>query len=319
MKMLRSNSSERPSVPLAPAGDPAFFPLYDTRMRWRVRRARWQVAIREAFLARVATRLECRLLRRWRRQAVGTDWLEQRGLPRRAMEQCLGDDLLLQVDPRELIRSTDWRGYPRRSRPSSSAFIWEGDWDQRRGNLCFSSRYRFISDLDEHRDDLSRTERFALLRERLAKGHPWSSHQQGVLLDSEQRILFYLRVYLSFLDDMAARGFDASRGKDELGVAVSREGRLIKINRGLHRLAMAQRLGLPSVPVRVKAVHREWWQRVVGGAKGDAALARLSAALRDCVPESLPGERDPQGYPEGFEWPSPRCAGSEAGLSGGKA
>ncbi|GEK73679.1 hypothetical protein HHA04nite_22230 [Halomonas halophila] len=113
----------------------------------------------------------------------------------------------------------------------------------------------------------------------------------------------YLRVYLSFLDDMAVRGFDGARGKDKLGVAVSREGRLIKINRGLHRLAMAQRLGLDCVPVRVMAVHREWWQRITGGATGQEALERVADGLRDCMPEQRPGELDPAEWPSEFDWP----------------
>jgi hypothetical protein len=60
-------------------------------------------------------------------------------------------------------------------------------------------------------------------------------------------------------------------------VAVSRGGLLLKINRGLHRLAMAQYLGLETVPVR--AVHREWWTREIGNATGVAALERLREAL----------------------------------------
>ncbi|MDN3522073.1 hypothetical protein [Halomonas ramblicola] len=160
--------------------------------------------------------------------------------------------------------------------------------DQRNG-----SRYRFISDLETHRDDLTGSEAFRKFKARLESGRPWRSHQKGVLLDSEERILTYLRVYLSFMDDMAARGFDAQRGKDDLGVAVSREGRLIKINRGLHRLAMAQRVGLDSVPVTVKAVHREWWQRVTAGTTGQAALERVKAALAECTPETEPGPLDP--------------------------
>lgn len=300
---------QRP-VALAPAGDPAFAPLYDPKLRWRVFRARWQVRVREAFLDHVAGRLEQRLLARWERLAPGSRWLERHGLPRRAMEQRLGDALILHVDPRALIRSTDWRGYPYKLRPSSSAFIWDGEWDLRRGDLRFGSRYRFISDLDEHRDDLTKTERFTRLRARLQSGHPWSSHHQGILLDSEQRIVTYLRVYLSFLDDMVVRGFDPGRGKDELGVAVSREGRLIKVNRGLHRLAMAQRLGLPSIPVRVRAVHREWWNHVVGEARGRDALERVRLSLSNCRPESRPGELDPASWPTEFSWPGQVRSGS---------
>ncbi|WP_205742487.1 hypothetical protein [Halomonas borealis] len=292
------------TVPVAPAGDLAFSPLYDARMRWPVLRARWQVAIRDALQNRIGLPLEQGLLRWWCGELPGVSALERWGLPRRAMEESLGESLVLHVDPRQLIRSTDWRGYSHGLRPASSAFIWDGEWDQRRGDLRFGSRYRFISDLDQHRDDLARTERFGQYMTSLHSGRPWSSHQQGVLLDSKERILMYLRVYLGFLDHMAASGFDASRGKDELGVAVNREGRLLKINRGLHRLAMAQRLGLPSVPVSVKAVHREWWQKTVGDAKGQRALETVRNALQDCVPESQRGALDPMEWPDQFEWPS---------------
>lgn len=76
-------------------------------------------------------------------------------------------------------------------------------------------------------------------------------------------------------------------------MAVSREGRLIKLNRGLHRLAMAQYLGLPTIPVKVKAVHRDWWQGVTRGVRGAEALARVAAALPRCAPETAPGALDP--------------------------
>src|SRR3546814_17284622 len=76
------------------------------------------------------------------------------------------------------------------------------------------------------------------------------------LLNTPEKIRDYLRVYIGFLDDMALNGFDPSRGKDPLGVAIKRKGRILKINRGLHRLAMALRLGLLSIPVRVRCVHR---------------------------------------------------------------
>lgn len=274
---------------MAPAGDPAFAPLYDSRMRWPIRRAQFQVAVREGFQAGVGIPLERVLFRVWKHGLPGAAPVERGGLPRRVIERELGSALVLRVDPRKLIRITDWWGYDDGSRPLSSAFLWEGEWDLRRGDLRSGSRYRFISDLDRHRDDLRETQRFRELKARLDEGRPWSSHQQGILLDSEERILAYLRVYLSFLDDMAVRGFDATRGKDDLGVAVTREGRLLKINRGLHRLAMAQRLGLDSVPVSVKAVHRAWWERVTAGTTGLAALERLKEALVDCPPETEPG------------------------------
>ena len=111
---------------------------------------------------------------------------------------------------------------------------------------------------------------------------------------------------------MAQDGFDLRRGKDALGVVISREGRILKINRGLHRLAMAQRLGLPSVPVQVRHVHRLWWDRVTAGATGELALHRMQQALHRCVPETKPGplDRDPDtGLKDDF-WPAPRAGSS---------
>src|SRR5690606_20247584 len=116
---------------------------------------------------------------------------------------------------------------------------WEGDWDLRREDLRVGTRYRLIRELDLHRDDLTKTSRYQALLQCIEEGKPWSSHQLGVVLDTPKKIDAFLRVYLDFLDEMATSGFDAERGKDPLGVAISREGRILKVNRGLHRLAMA--------------------------------------------------------------------------------
>lgn len=279
-------------LPKAPAGDPAFAPLEDPRMYWPVQRARLSKIVREGAQS-LGVPVELGLLGLWKHELPGAAWVERIGLPRRAVELTLGDKLILHVNPNDLIRATHWQGWPHKYRPTSSAFIWDGEWDLRRGDLRVSSRARFIADIDAHRGDLAQSEAFATYMARLKAGKPWKSHQQGILLDSEARILTFLRVYLSFMDDMAVRGFDATRGKDMLGVAVTREGRILKINRGLHRLAMAQHLGLPSVPVMVKAVHREWWERVTEEARGKQALQRLCDVLPDCLPESEPGRLDP--------------------------
>ncbi|MDN6336429.1 MAG: hypothetical protein L0J67_07280 [Halomonas sp.] len=209
--------ARRKSVPLAPAGDEAFAPLYDLKMRWPVRRAWLQLMIREGVQATMGLPLEHALMGAWLKRLPGRRLIERLGLPRRALEQTLGDALVLHVAPRELIRGVRRSGLPDRQRPSSMTFIWSGEWDQYRSDLRTGSRYSLIRDLAAHRDSLTDTRRFHALAQRLAEGHPWRSHQQGVLLDSHARILIYLRAYLGFLDDMAKRGFDAERGKDALG------------------------------------------------------------------------------------------------------
>lgn len=248
-------------------------------------------------------------LRRWMRNKAGSRYVEALGLPRHIVEEVLGEEALtLHVDPRKLIRIAKHAPRDVERRPSSMAFIWEGSWDRRREDLRVGSRYKLISDLDENRDHLERSNRYRYFMQRLEQGKPWASHQLGVLLDSPDKILEFLQVYISFLDDMAVNGFDPERGKDPVGVAISRDGTILKVNRGLHRLAMAQRLGLPSIPVQVRHVHRLWWNEVTQGTTGAAALQKMQQALRRCVPEEDPGplDEDPAlDLPADF-WPEPR-------------
>lgn len=296
----------RRQLPNLPDGDPAFTSLTDIRMYWPVQRTRLQLAVREGFQAGVVTPLERMLFFLWKRGFYGRSVVENVCLPRREVERALNDRLTIHVSPRELIRSIHWNDLPKRGRPSSSAFIWDGGWDLSRGDLRYGSRYRFISDLMLNRNDLTRSHAFYRLKADINKGSPWSSRHLGILLDSEDRIHEYLNIYLAFIDDMAINGFDQSKGKDDIGVVVSREGKLIKINRGLHRLAMAQYLGLPSVPVRIKAVHRQWWENVTQNTYGIEALEQVVKALQDCQPEQQPGPLDPHETPEHFSWPVKR-------------
>ena len=62
----------------------------------------------------------------------------------------------------------------------------------RREDLRVGTRYRLISDIDEHRYNLTRTERYQELLAALNKGQPWRSHQTGVYLDTPDKIYRYL-------------------------------------------------------------------------------------------------------------------------------
>ncbi|WP_456267932.1 hypothetical protein M1D97_11850 [Kushneria sp. AK178] len=297
-----SRSSQNAS---APCDDKAFTDLGSPALRWSIRRVRCQEWLKASFQQRVGVPLEESWFQRWLKGQPGGARLEKAGLPRRSIEKRLGDRLVVHINPREMIRDINFKGVGG-VRPSTSAFIWDGDWDESRGDLRHGSRYRFITDLDVHRDDLTRTRRFQEHAADLKAGTPWVSAHEGILLDSEEKILTYLGIYLRFLDDMAQHGFDTNRGKDTLGVVVTRDGRLLKVNRGLHRLAMAQRLGLPAIPVTVRAVHRQWWESVTAGTTGQAALDRLARALEGCRPETRPGRLDPRTDQGPIEWPAPR-------------
>ncbi|WP_052365430.1 hypothetical protein [Halotalea alkalilenta] len=294
---------------LGPEADPLFRDLVSSSMRWQAGLAHLEHRIRSLSQRWVFGPMERLLLNHWLDHGRWAPAIERMGLPRRAMQAALGEAALtLYVDPRKLIRIVKHAPRDQEPRPSSNVFIWDGNWDLGREDLREGSRYRFIRDLEQHRDELRESESYRRLYADLARGKPRRFRQLGICLDSEEKIEGYLRVYLAFLDGMAAEGFDASRGKDRLGVAVSREGKLLKINRGLHWLAMAQSIGLPLVPVVVQNVHRQWWQQVVGQRHGEQALAALRSALQSCVPEEAPGpldRRPPKAFDDRFS-PSPR-------------
>ncbi|NLC36884.1 MAG: hypothetical protein GX772_10655 [Alcaligenaceae bacterium] len=308
-KDKNSSTSRSTRGLLGPGADPAFASLADPGIRRRVLMAHLVTHSKQSVQRYVGRPLGRVLLRRWMRDKAASAYVESFGLPRHIVEEILGDEALtLHVDPRKLIRIAVHAPRHVEKRPSSLAFIWEGSWDQRREDLRVGTRYQLIRELDANRHQLERTERFQQLQARIDEGRPWASHQLGVLLDTPEKIRAYLQVYIDFLDDMAANGFDPGRGKDPIGVAISREGTILKVNRGLHRLAMAQHLGLPTVPVQVRHVHRLWWNTVTEGATGEAALRKMQQALQRCEPEEQPGplDEDPEiSLPDDF-WPLPR-------------
>lgn len=233
------------------------------------------------------------LLARWLQGKPGARYIERAGLPRHSLDIFLGArPLTLHIDPRSLIRNVEFLPRKVEARPSSMAFIWDGQWDLRRDDLRVGTRYRYVNDIHENRHQLERVERYQKMLACIERGRPWSSPRQGILLDTPEKIKAYLGVYIGYLDGMAASGYVAALTRDDIGVAISREGRILKINRGLHRLAMAQHVGLPRIPVRVRAVHRIWWDEVTRGVSGLAALERMCSALRDCVAEQDPGPLD---------------------------
>lgn len=277
--------SAHKKLPRTPSGETSPAQLYDPRLRWAMRRSRWAHVTQEAFEARVVRPLEDRLFRRWLEGVFLAEQVEEMGLPYRSVDTHLAERLNLRVDPRELACSLSMKAsFPKAGERSKakSAFLWRGDWDLTYFDFRTSSRYRFISDVWMHRHALEQSENYRELMQRIEQGKPHSSYQKGFLLNTPDKVLAYLETYVGYMNEMARSGFDDTLGKDRLGVAIDRHGGIVKINRGLHRLAMAQVLGLEEIVVRVRAVHVDWWREVTQGETGEKALQNMAEALREC-------------------------------------
>lgn len=303
------NRKKHAKKPLGSHTDPAFARIAAPEIRNRVRLAQIVHRVRAFNQTWLGLPLGNVLLHIWLRGWPGARLIEKKGLPRHNISLLMGQEsLILHVNPRELVQFAETAPTRDIKRPPSMSFIWDGDWDLRRSDLRIDYWIAHMRDLDQNRDHLERTQKFQSLMADMKAGKPFRSHQEGVYLNSPERILEYLNVYLGFLDNMAEHGYDTSRAKDGLGVVISREGRILKINRGLHRLAMAQWLGLPTIPVQVRHVHRHWWDRITHGTTGKAALQRIHTALQECRPEHESGpltKHPPADIPDDF-WPTPR-------------
>gem|GEM_PF-549752 len=279
------------AMPLTPDGEHADPSLFDPILAPRMQLSRFAFRAKEAFNRHLGMRLETAALALWRHQAPGSRRIEATGLPRRAIENRYADALDVNVDPRALLRQVNYpRSFPdRRLRHRiGGRLLWHGNWDLPLTHALASRRMHFIADIWEHRRDPAHSASFHQLAERLARGKPVASHSEGMLLDRPERILAYLKRYLLYMESMACFGFDEGLGKDRLGAAVDRHGGLIKINKGLHRMAMAQVLGVPSVRVRVRGIHRQWWLQTADGTQGEQALERVLTALPSCRPSPPP-------------------------------
>ena len=92
----------------------------------------------------------------------------------------------------------------------------------------------------------------------------------------EARLAFYRRIATGGYRSQPALG--ESRHVGEIECAVDRDGKLVKINAGNHRLAIARLLALPTIPVHLAVIH-DTWRPGLTASGGLASLSRLRAFI----------------------------------------
>lgn len=176
-------------------------------------------------------------------------------LSRRNVVARLPRETCLHLDPRRIdhyVADDDVR---------RQFFLWSGAWEERVRPLDEHPRHRLMADVWAHREALEGSRTFAEYRAMLAQGRPAEVLNKGLRLDSETRILDFLRTQLALLVSLHRDGFIVGLAPDELYVAVGREGQLYKANAGRKRFTAARILGMPALPVRVAYVHPDWLRR----------------------------------------------------------
>ncbi|RQD56891.1 MAG: hypothetical protein D5R98_09720 [Desulfonatronovibrio sp. MSAO_Bac4] len=248
------------SQSIEPLTEQAFLELCHARLYPAMLRAGIQKKIRQVFQKIIGRPLENFMLKLWLKNTSAGKLLEKMGLPRRSIEEHYRSCLTNEVDPNSLTTLVTFKNKYQRRR-LGNRFIWDGDWDKSVKHFYGTERYRFLEDIWENREDLTKSRRFQELVERHRRGNPYRSYHKGVYLDDDQKVHRFLQIYLTFMKQLEHGGYNSLLATDPVGVALDRRGQLIKINKGLHRLAMAQVVGLKKIPVCIRSVHRMWWDK----------------------------------------------------------
>ena len=151
---------------------------------------------------------------------------------------------------------------------------------ERADGKCFD-KYRpgaVAGGWDRYVLEISEIPLFEGLRQRFVKDEPWKetilyptrydpsqpirkSTRYTSYSEAEfrKRAVKLERIYESLREDGFLPQSELSDGqfKDELTLAIGRDGRLIRNSAGLHRLILAQLLGLDRIPARVVVVHED--------------------------------------------------------------
>jgi hypothetical protein len=174
------------------------------------------------------------------------------GIARRA----LGDALIGWVDPGRVPRHAV-RDFTRRqaSLGRSARFVCPGDWDLTPLGFCGDFRHRGTRELLAAELRYRETPTYHQMLRDLAAGSPPRWH---VPLSTPEAVDAYWESRVALTRSMLDQGFVWTDDSEHLGVAVGRDGGLVKTSNGNHRFALARALGLPGVPVRIDAVHTSW-------------------------------------------------------------
>lgn len=150
--------------------------------------------------------------------------------------------------------------------------------------IAETERYRKIADFVHRTGAVEDTLWFRNLAESLARDGV-ARHKSIDMRSLEDIHDFFDSYVFPLIESLRDEGFKADRTGYESAAMIDSEGRLSKAGSGVHRFAICQILDLPRFPLRVAAVHADWYAREVvpGGDTWNAlndALMRVEAGHR---------------------------------------
>lgn len=202
-----------------------------------------------------------------------------------AARRALGAALVIEADPRRIDRRLRHRVETGgRTLLIRDRFLGAGDWTPLIDPLDDASTYRDAQEVVAAGLDYRRTRAYRTALERAAEGRPVernfvalatpalveryfarlaalvrSISEAGIVRRAEYRRMAHL------FGDLRVRMPWVELAESDVGIAVGADGAIYRFAPGKHRTAIAQALGLATMPVEVRLVHADWLARQMEG------------------------------------------------------
>ena|GEM_PF-5558344 len=191
----------------------------------------------------------------------------------------MNSQILIRIPPQEMQSS-----YLRNSAWSKATFflaglsahrlIQGGGWHKRTIPFFEHPAYRLLKTF--YREDFRAEEcREALCRYYRERGRSFREAEEK----TKQKLEDYVQRYHALAESMLQNGYMINSAADEIGGAITPEGKVIKVANGNHRLALAMILGLPYVVAEIRFVHRAWY-RGIKPSRTESVETNIASALR---------------------------------------
>jgi hypothetical protein len=176
-------------------------------------------------------------------------------LPGFIASQCFGKNLVHTVDPNiikyHIINPDNMPG---------NLFIWSGEWDKDIMSIEQHEKFVMMKELFMDNKPIQDTQFYSYATALMNKKKPLN--RGSLILDSTDNIRTYFKKNEKLFKDIKSGGFDLDIAP-EIGVAISRDGKLIHFRQGHHTYAIARFLGETNVKVRIRAVHDDWLAKLI--------------------------------------------------------
>lgn len=223
------------------------------RDHWNIRAKKWL-----SFLCG-RTFVVNAMLKWWLRPSIRKKFFSLHPL---CVSEALKQKVLLNIPPTSIRHlMVDWIKIDNTVLHTNDYFIGSGEWNEIKRDITTFPILKEAKEMLQINWRFCESESYKRYTAAIQKGKPLK--RQHVVLDSTEKINTYFLRFQKLYYSIMQHGFlsheklQGSNNRD-IGIAIDKDGSFIKLPGGQHRFALAYTMGIESIPVEIRMVHREF-------------------------------------------------------------